>query len=331
MQMFVSKPLLFRPLLAAGLLASAVLGTASPAAAISPYAADLTVSITSLPTSSVGSGANMIYTLTVKNLATTHQVCEVIDSWPRPRTVCTTEPIGTAASGAVVQQTLPPGFAYRFSVPDHGFTCSASDTTVTCSNGYIDWGDTARIDIYATAATLPAGAANQSATTTATVNPSHAIPERDFNNNSGGLSLTVVAPPPLRADLVVTSFTGPAFVPAGGQATYTIGVANQGQASANVSTLLDGGLQAWEVVSSSGTPGFTPCYTSPERFSLRAWCPGLGNGPTLAPGQSATFSVVVRVSAAIGTFSMVAEVDHYNFVAESNESNNTASLTTTVY
>jgi Domain of unknown function DUF11 len=121
-------------------------------------------------------------------------VCEVIDSWPRPRAVCTTEPTGTAASGVVVQQALPPSFAYRFSVPDHGFTCSASGTTVTCNNAFIDWGDTARIDIYATAATLPAGGANQTATTTATVNPSHAIPERHFNNNSGSLSLTRVAP-----------------------------------------------------------------------------------------------------------------------------------------
>jgi hypothetical protein len=140
--MFVWKPLRFRTLLAAGLLAGAV-GTAAPAAAMSPYAADLTVSMTSLPTSSIASGANMIYSLTVKNLATTHQVCEVIDSWPRPRTVCTTEPIGTAASGVVVQQTLPSGFAYRYSVQDHAFNCSASSATVTCSNGFLDWGDTA--------------------------------------------------------------------------------------------------------------------------------------------------------------------------------------------
>jgi len=273
----------------------------------------------------------MIYTLTVNNLGTTHRVCEVIDSWPKPKTVCTNEPIGTAASGVVVQQTLPPGFSYRYSVPDHGFTCSASGTAVTCSNGFIDWGDTARIDIYATAATLPAGSPNQTATTTATVNPSHAIPERDYNNNSSSLAITLVAPPPLRADLVVTSFTGPALVPAGGQATYTIGVANRGDASANAQTLVDGGLQAWELVGSSGTPGYTPCYTAPERYSLRAWCPGLGNGPTLAPGQSATFSVNVQVSAATGTFSMVAKIDPFNYVAEKDESNNTATLTTTVY
>jgi len=327
--MFVSKPMLIRPLLAAGLLATGVLGTAAPAGATSLYAADLTVGVTSLPSSSLASGANMIYTLTVNNLATTQKVCEINDSVP-PRPICYTEPIGTAASGVVVQQALPAGFAYRYSVPDHGFSCSTSATTVTCSNGFIDWGTSARIDIYATAATLPAGGANQTATTTATVNPSHAIPERNYTNNTGSLALTVVAPPPQYADLKVTSFTGPASVPANGQATYTISVTNQGQVSANAQTLLDGGLQAWEIVSSSGTPGFTPCYTTVERVSLRAWCPGLGNGPLLAPGQSGTFSVVVHVSASTGMFTMLANVDPINAVAESNESNNTASLTTTV-
>ena len=328
--MLFSKPLFIRPLLAAGLLASAVLGTATPAGATSLYAADLTVDLTSLPSSSVASGANMLYTLTIKNLATTHKVCEVIDSVP-PRTVCTTEPIGTAASGVVVQQMLPAGFSYRYSVPDHGFSCSPSGTLVSCANGFIDWGDSARIDVYVTAPTLSAGGPNQTATSTATVNPSHAIPERDYTNNSGSLALTVIAPPPQYPDLVVTSFTGPAFIPANGQGTYTISVANQGEVSANVATLLDGGLQAWSVVSSSGTAGFTPCYTAPERFSLRAWCPGLGYGPVLAPGQSGTFSVVVQVSATTGTFTMVAKADGLNAVAESNEANNTASLTTTVY
>jgi len=327
--MLVSKQLLIRPLLAAGLLAGGVLGSAVPALAVSAYAADLTVSVTSLPTSSVGSGANMVYTLTINNLATTHRVCEIEDTVP-PRSFCYNEPIGTAASGVVVQQALPAGFSYRYSVPDHGFSCSASGTMVTCGNGFIDWGTSARIDIYATAATLAPGSANQTATTTATVNPSQVIPERNFTNNSGSLALTVIAPPPLYPDLVVTSFTGPSSVPANGQATYTISVANQGQVSANAITLLDGGLQSWELVSSSGTPGFAPCLLAPERFSLRAWCPGLGNGPSLAPGQSGTFSVVAHVSTP-GTFTMVAKVDPLGAVAESNEANNSASLTTTVY
>ena len=96
--MFVSKQLLIRPLLAAGLLTTAVLGTAAPAGATSLYAADLTVGVTSLPSSSVASGANMVYTLTINNLATAHRVCEVEDTVP-PRT---TKSVST--SNAVVMK-----------------------------------------------------------------------------------------------------------------------------------------------------------------------------------------------------------------------------------
>ena len=208
--MLVSKSHLIRPLLAVGMLASAVFGTAAPSAT-SLYAADLTVGVTSLPSSSLLSGASMIYTLTINNLATTQRVCEVIDPVP-PKTVCTYEPTGTAASG--VRRSTDPAsrlFVSLYSVPDHGFSCSASGATVSCGGGFIDWGNSARIDVYVTAPTLPAGGANQTATTAATVNPSHAIPERNYTNNSGSLSLTVVAPPPLYPDLVVTSFHPPGF------------------------------------------------------------------------------------------------------------------------
>jgi hypothetical protein len=68
-------------------------------------------------------------------------------------------------------------------------------------------------------------------------------------------------------------------------------VANQGTAAvSNVSVVLDGGNSRFEIGASNGTSGVTPCF-SPEWFSLRAWCPGFGNG-SLAPGASATINVL---------------------------------------
>ena len=108
--------------------------------------------------------------------------------------------------------------------------------------------------------------------------------------------------------------------------TYTITVANQGSANVpQVSVLLDGGNSAFNIASSNGTNGFAPCYSSPERFSLRAWCPGFGYGQ-LAPGASATINVTVQLPASGGNYTMTATIDPYNSVHESNESNNQRSL-----
>ena len=64
-------------------------------------------------------------------------------------------------------------------------------------------------------------------------------------------------------------------------------MANQGQVSANVTMLLDGGLQNWEVVSSSGPPVYAVLYSARARIAA-CMVPRSGYGPVLAPGQSGT-------------------------------------------
>jgi uncharacterized repeat protein (TIGR01451 family) len=312
-------------LIASGALVLGLFGSALPAAAaLDDLGPDLSLAMSSSATQ-VQSGGAIGFTLTVSNTTATVRDCEP-SPYPGKPDRCFTYTAGGPVSGVVVQDTLPAGAVFQSASAGGGFVCSASGTTVTCSGGALPKSGSTQITINALAPTLQPGAPNASLTNAATVNPSQAIDERSYSNNSAAVQFTDVAPAAAR-DLVVTGFSGPASVPAGGQATYTISIANVGNATANnVAVLLDGGNSAFNVVSSSGTAGFTPCYSSPERFSLRAWCPGIGYGPSLAPGATATISVVVQVPASGGAWTMTATVDPLNSVAETNESNNQQQL-----
>jgi uncharacterized repeat protein (TIGR01451 family) len=141
----------------------------------------------------------------------------------------------------------------------------------------------------------------------------------------------------LLPDLVVTGFTGSTSVARGGQATYTVTVANAGQGVANgVNVKIDGGTSDFSVVSSTGSSGFgsaPQCLNAPERFSLAAFCPGWGWGPTLAPGGTLTATIVVQVPTTYtGTWNFSPVVNPVHNVVESNYNNNSATaVTTTVY
>jgi hypothetical protein len=225
----------------------------------------------------------------------------------------------------VVRDVLPAGAVFQSASGNSGFVCSAAGGVVTCSGGALAATATAQIVVNALAPTLQPGAGNQVLTNSVEVNPSQSINERTYANNAASVQVTDIAPI-ATPDLVVTSFTGPVSAPAGSQVTYTIVVANQGSANApQVSVLLDGGNGAFNIASSNGTNGFAPCYSSPERFSLRAWCPGFGYGQ-LAPGASATINVTVQLPASGGNYTMTATIDPYNSVAESNEGNNQSAL-----
>ena len=65
-------------------------------------------------------------------------------------------------------------------------------------------------------------------------------------------------------------------------------IANIGAGTANDANVkIDGGTSDFNVVPSGGSTGFglsPQCYNAVERFSLAAFCPGIGWGPNLAPG-----------------------------------------------
>jgi hypothetical protein len=102
-----------------------------------------------------------------------------------------------------------------------------------------------------------------------------------------------------------------------------------------VNVKIDGGTSDFTVLSSNGSPGLGTApqlYNAPERFPLAAFCPGLGWGPTLAPGGTLTATILVQVPSTYGgTWNFTAVVNQYHNVVESNYNNNTAPpVTTTV-
>lgn len=313
------------------LMAGLASGPLPAAAAIDSSGPDLSLSMTESATQ-VNSGATVNYTLTIRNTAITQRTCE-LNALNKP--FCYNEIVaGGPVSGVQVTDTLPTGATLQSYSATSGFTCGAAGGTVNCTNGSLATSGVATITLTIQAPSLAAGGGNVSILNSATVNPSQSINERSYANNSASISAIVVAPPAL-PDLVVTGFSGGGYVPRGGQATYTVSIANVGQAPAvGVAVLIDGGTSDFNIVSSSGTAGFVPCYNSPERFSMRAWCPGIGQGPTLAPGGTATMTILVQMpSTYTGTWTMSAQVDPFNSISESNEANNanTQTVITSVY
>ncbi|GAC1320979.1 MAG: hypothetical protein NVSMB2_17330 [Chloroflexota bacterium] len=317
--------------LALSTLAGSLLASAAPAAAaVNPAGPDLSLTMTQSATQ-INSGGALTYSLTVRNSAVYQRTCEI---GPLGKPLCYMEMVaGAPVSGVVVQDTLPAGATLQSYTANGGFACTGANTLVTCSGGSLAEVETVTISLTVHEPTIAPGV-NQTITNSATVNPSQSIDERTYANNSASISTTLIAPPVL-PDLVVTDFSGGGWVPRGGQAMYSVTIANIGQASATgVTVLIDGGTSDFNVASSSGSPGFAPCFNSVERFSMRAWCPGFGNGPSLAPGQSATMTLIVTMPTTYtGSWSMRATVDPFNNVAESNKANNTSTqpVTTTVY
>lgn len=313
------------------LLAGLASGPLPAAAAIDSSGPDLSLSMTESATQ-VNSGRPLTYTLTIRNTPILERTCE-LNALGKP--FCYNDVVaGGPVSGVDLTDTLPAGATFQSYSANSGFTCGAAAGVVTCTNGSLGMSGVATITLSINAPSLAPGGANVSIVNSATVNPSQRIDERSYANNSASISATVLAPPAL-PDLVVTDFSGGGYVPRGGQATYTVTIANIGQAAAaGVAVLIDGGTSDFTIVSSSGTPGFVPCYNSPERFSMRAWCPGIGQGPTLAAGATATMTILVQMpSTYTGTRTMSAQVDPYNTISESNEANNanTQTVITSVY
>jgi hypothetical protein len=300
---------------------------AVPTASAAVAGSTMTVSVTASP-NPVASGGSLSYTITLSDPQVPKRVCEVIESTP-PRISCTMQPQPGPISGIIVTDTLPSSVVYNGVSASNGFSCALSGNVLTCSQGSLQAYGNATITVSATAPNLTPGGSNTTLTNSVAVTP---------GNESSSIQTTVNAPPPPpMADLVVTSFTGSASVPRGGLASYTVTVANVGAATANgVNVKMDGGTSDFNIVSSSGSPGFgtaPQCYNAPERFSLAAFCPGIGWGPSLAPGGTLTATIDVQVpSAYSGTWNISAVVNQYHNVAESNYNNNTAPpVTTTVY
>lgn len=255
------------------------------------------------PASAVG-GTTGAYAVRVSNLAS------VVGATARDVSVRITADAGAAITAAALT----------------GWTCAVSGSTATCSGGILANGTSASIPV---SVRYPSAAA--SVTVTTTVDPNGAIAERSETNNSARVTTGVTAP--ALPDLQV-AMTGPSSVRGLYEAgKWTITVRNTGSAAAtpvNVRWLTTwrGDVNANAVI--SGAIGFS-CIVPPEYMQQMVYC--YGNAP-LQPGASATIVITAVPPAPSGgvaqSSTVTATADYGQQVTESNESNNAASVATTI-
>jgi uncharacterized repeat protein (TIGR01451 family) len=155
----------------------------------------------------------------------------------------------SVAPAVIVVDPLPPGVT-AVSVRSTIGTCSGS-TTITCQLGTLTQGLGAEIEIVATVPVdLPSP---NPMVNTATVT-STGTPDPNPLNDSGSQPTTVVA----RADVQITK-SGPASVPPGGAAVYTVTVTNAGPSTATGVTLDDPTPAGLVPLSVTGACTALPC------------------------------------------------------------------------
>nr|WP_274637678.1 CARDB domain-containing protein [Microbacterium bovistercoris] len=233
---------------------------------------------------------------------------------------------GATARGVSVRITA--SGATIAAVSSAGWTCSTAGAVATCSGGTLTNAASASLPV-----TVHFPVATASVSITVSADPGGAITERSETNNTALVRTSVTAPalPDLQ-----TTLSGPASVRglyAAG--VWTITVTNAGSAVAtpvNVSWLTNwrGDVNANAVI--RGAIGFT-CIVPPEYMQQMVYCYGDG---ALQPGASATIVITAvppapgDVYGTAGVSTVTATADYGLQVSESNESNNAASVVSTI-
>jgi uncharacterized repeat protein (TIGR01451 family) len=228
--------------------------------------ADLAVTKAATP-SPVVSGEDLTYTITVASLGPNDaRTVELADAIP--------------ANTTFVSATVPPGWTRTDAVPVGGVGNLTFTTPLLARAAPATLTIVVRVD---PATPNGAGIPNSATATTATTEPA---PDPNPNN------ATTTTPVTTAADLLVTkSAAGTAI--AGANLTYTVGVQNLGPSD------------ALDVVLTDDTPPNTTLIsvTTPAGWTRTDSVPAGGTGTlrftqaTLAPGSSASFTIVVQVDA----------------------------------
>jgi uncharacterized repeat protein (TIGR01451 family) len=251
------------------------------------------LAVTKIGPATLTAGANAAYTVTVTNNGASHA-----------SGVSMTDPVNAPLTFVSATQTSGPIFACATPAP-------GATGTIGCTIATLPVGATATfaIELRLAPEAPPGGAVTNTANvSTATVDP-------DPDNNSSSTSGTTVA----SADVGVAK-SGPAGVVAGADATYTITVTNTGPSDAANVSLTDTLPPNTTFVSASQTTGPTFSCTTPAAGATGTITCTIA---TLPAGTTATFSVVLHVSAdATGTIDNTATVA--STTADPAADNNTA-------
>ncbi|WP_153558795.1 COG1361 S-layer family protein [Roseimaritima sediminicola] len=212
------------------------------------------------------------------------------------------------ATGLVITDTLPAGTTF-VSGTVNGQAATVNGNVVTFDAGTLAAGDDVTATLVVTVAADATGTLSNTASVTAAEN------EANTANNSDTAD-TLLVPD---VDLAVQKNVSATAAQVGGQLTYTITVTNQGTSTATSVTAADTLPAGVTFVSGSGPDGALTANGQSVDVSLGS----------LAAGASATFTIVATIDND-ATGDLVNSVIVATPQTETDDTNNTASATTTV-
>jgi uncharacterized repeat protein (TIGR01451 family) len=256
---------------------------------------DVDVSVTKTGPTTVNVGDNISYTLTVSNAGP------------------------DVATNVNLNDTLPPNTTFVSLTPNNAAAAAASCSTppdggtgtVTCTFDSLASGASANFTLVVRAGNTT------SVTNTATVTTDSF--DRDQSNNSAS-AVTSITP---KADVGIAK-AGPAAATPGADVTYTLTATNNGPSAAASVSITDTVVAPLTFVSLTQTTGPTfGCSTPAAGGTGTITC----SIATLAPGASATFSLVLHLSPSAGSGS-VSNTANISTSTSDPQSANNASTTT---
>ncbi len=219
---------------------------------------------------------------------------------------------------------------YKTAVGTNGFTCSLVSANVTCTGGIIPPGKTASIKVETTLAvnTLPCNSTG-TISGTLSIDPDNTILESDELNNTASTTNSMLgACSEQNADLTITKAGSPSSVKDNEILSYSITVKNDGTVTATSVVVQDKlSSDLWTLKTATASNGFT-CTSSGNTVTC--------SGGTIAGGDTATITLVGGIGLSglacgeTSTLTDTAKVDPENQIAETSESNNSATVNSTI-
>jgi uncharacterized repeat protein (TIGR01451 family)/CSLREA domain-containing protein len=214
------------------------------------------------------------------------------------------------ATGVTLTDALPGGVGFVSATPSQG-SCTGT-ATVTCTLGSMATGSGATVTIVV----KPTAAG----TITNTVSVSGDVSDPNPANDTAQATTTVSA---ATADLSLTKSASPDPVTAGGTLTYTIVLKDNGPGAATAVSMQDplpGATTFQSLTSSAGWSCATPAVGAAGTVACTK--------SSMAPGEAAEFTIVVKVGQVAGSLTNTATVSSQT--TDPTSVNNSAQATTEV-